>query len=335
MPVDPRKIPTSPSQKHLDIEDIRESIVLLKDGGACIVLATTAINFGLLSEKEQDATIYAYAGLLNSLTFSIQIVIRSAKKDISSYLKLLEEQEKKQKKELLVEQIRKYRAFVEETVKQNEVLDKKFYIVIPMTALELGVTKAATSVFKRKKGLPFPKDYILERAKTNLYPKRDHLIRLMSRLGLQTRQLASQELIQLFFSIYNPEARGQKMAKASEYKAPLVEPAIEGSSLPQPTAGPSMAKVQPPSPPASLPGQPSPVQVEQVPPLPAQPQAEVGRPLGETSPPPLPSSQPAPPTFTPSLEPEKMEESSGSKTPLEGEALQRQIDNLIKSTKKR
>jgi hypothetical protein len=303
MPIDPRKIPTSASQEHLDIEDIQDNIVLLKDGGACIVLATTAINFGLLSEKEQDAIIYAYAGLLNSLTFSIQVVIRSAKKDISNYLKLLEEQEKKQKKPELVEQIQKYRAFVEETVKQNEVLDKKFYLVIPMSSLELGVTRAASSIFKKKKGLPFPKDYILERAKTNLYPKRDHLIRLMNRLGLRTRQLPSQELIQLFFSIYNPETRGQKMARASEYKAPLVEPAVEGSPLPPPPPSPSTTEIQPPPPSAS----PPPTRLEEAPPSPQPPPSE----------------------------PEKIGGSLGTKTPLEGEALQRQIDNLIQSTKRR
>ncbi len=293
--MDPTKIPIrATSQEHLDIEDIQDDLVVLKDGGVCLVLATTAINFGLLSEKEQDATIYAYAGLLNSLTFPIQIVIRSIKKDISNYLKLLEEQEKKKKEPLLAEQIQKYRAFVAETVKQNEVLDKKFYIVIPMTALELGATKAATSIFKKKKGLPFPKDYILERAKTNLYPKRDHLIRLLSRLGLRTHQLSSQELIELFFSIYNPETQGQKITAASEYKTPLVEPALEA-----------------PSPESSPPPQP----------------------LSPT--PPAPSPQPTPSSPNPSSEPEKREPPASGQPPLEGEALQRQIDNLIKTVKKR
>lgn len=281
MALDPTKIPIRAStQEHLDIEDVKDDFVILKDGGTCLVLGVTAINFGLLSEKEQDAIIYAYAALLNSLTFPVQIVIRSARKDISSYLKLLEEQEKKQTKKEVVEQIRKYRAFVKETVKQNEVLDKKFYLVVPMAALELGATKAVTSALKRKRGLPFPKDYIIEQAKINLYPKRDHLIRQFHRLGLKIRQLTSQELIELFFSIYNPEAPGQKLTTASEYKTPLVEPALE---------------TPPPPPPSS---------------------------------PPPPPAQPSPPS-----EPEKMEESFSSETPLEGEALQRQIDNLITSVK--
>ena len=80
---DPAKIAIRAStQQHLDIEDIQDDLIILKDGSCCLVIAATAINFGLLSEREQDATIYAYAGLLNSLTFSIQIVIRSQRKDI-------------------------------------------------------------------------------------------------------------------------------------------------------------------------------------------------------------------------------------------------------------
>lgn len=224
--IDPTKIPIRAStQEHLDIEDIQDGIIILKDGSCCLIIATTAINFGLLSEKEQEATIYAYAGLLNSLTFSIQIVLRSQRKDISSYIKLIQRAEEKEGKKEIKEQIKKYRQFIEETVAKNEVLDKKFYIVIPMSALELGVKQALTSAFAGKK-LPFDKDHILQRAKTNLYPKRDHILRQLGRLGLKGKQMNTQELIQLFFSVYNPEIKGQQMTTAKEYQTPLVEPAI-------------------------------------------------------------------------------------------------------------
>lgn len=228
---DPLKIPIrATTQEHLEIEDIRDDIVILKDGSCCLVLATTAINFGLLSEKEQDATIFAYAALLNSLTFPVQIIIRSQRKDVSSYLKLLDQEGAKQTNKLLREQIKKYRKFVEETVKKNNVLDKDFYVVIPFSALELGATKALGTAIRKQKGLPFSKDYILEKAKTNLYPKRDHLFRLFNRLGLQTRQIKTQELVQLFYDIYNPESAGvQKLAVGGEYTTPLVQPAVSYS----------------------------------------------------------------------------------------------------------
>ena len=81
--------------------------------------------------------------------------------------------------------------------------------------------------FKRGKGLPFPKDYILDKAKTNLHPKRDHLFRLLNRLGLRPRQLTTQELVQLFFEMYNPEVQGQILSTTQEYETPLVKPAAE------------------------------------------------------------------------------------------------------------
>ncbi|MCJ7804566.1 TraC family protein, partial [Patescibacteria group bacterium] len=214
------------TQEHLEIEDIKEGIVILKDGSSCLVLATTAINFGLLSEKEQEATIYAYAALLNSLNFTIQIIVRSARKDISSYLALLEERETKEERKLIKDQIGKYRQFIQETVQKNNVLDKKFYIIIPMSAIELGVAKTFKKTVSRQKNLPFDKSYILQQAKINLYPKRDHLLRQLSRLGLKSSTLESQELIRLFFNVYNPESSTQPMAETSQYKTPMVKAAI-------------------------------------------------------------------------------------------------------------
>lgn len=203
---DPLKIPIRAStQEHLEIEDVKEDVAILKDGSCCLVLATTAINFGLLSEKEQDATIYAYAALLNSLTFPIQIVIRSKRKDISSYLALIDQEITKQTNPLLKEQMQKYRHFVEETVRKNNVLDKDFFVVIPFTALELGAPQAVVTAIRRKRTLPFKKDYILEKAQMNLYPKKDQIIRQLNRLGLRTRVLQGAELIQLFYNLYNAE----------------------------------------------------------------------------------------------------------------------------------
>lgn len=244
MPPDPLKIPIRAStQEHLDIEDIKDGIVILKDGSCCLILETNAVNFGLLSETEQDAIIYAYAGLLNSLSFPIQITIRSQRKDVSSYLRLLDIQEKKETSPKIRKQIKQYRQFIENTVKENEVLDKSFYITIPFSSLELGLT-GALGKSVGKKGLPFPKEYILTKAKTNLYPKKEQIIRQFSRLGLKAVQLNTQQLIELFYHIYNPESRGQKLASSKEYKTFFVKPAIEETKpsstptppLPQPTS---------------------------------------------------------------------------------------------------
>lgn len=214
------------TQDHLDIEDVRNNLFILKDGSCGLILQTTAVNFSLLSEGEQDAIIYAYAGLLNSLTFPIQIVIKSQKKNIGSYLALLNDQKPKIKNPLLRNQLEKYYLFIQKTVQENEVLDKKFYLVIPFSSLELGLKSTLSSTVRKRTGLPYDKDFIIQKAQTSLIPKRDHLISQLTRLGLQTRQLTTPDIIKLFFEYYNPESGGIDFGQASDYSAPLVQAAV-------------------------------------------------------------------------------------------------------------
>lgn len=295
------------TQEFLSVEDIQDDIVLLKDGSCALILQVTAVNFGLLSEGEQDAMIYAYAGLLNSLSFPIQIVIRSKKKDISSYLQLLKDQETMIKKPILIEQMRKYRAFVEATVKENEVLDKKFYVSIPFSPLELGVTSTLSQTIRTKKGLPYPKTYIFERAKTNLYPKRDHLMGQLRRLGVKSRQLTTQELLQLVYSIYNQESVGQQFVPTKDYTTPMVQAATTQLPIPAPAIKqePAVTKKevsmndQPtPTPPPSQPGailspQPPAPPATAATPEPTPPTPQVQGAPGSTTPTPLGVSPPA------------------------------------------
>jgi len=238
------------TQDHLEIEDIVEDIVILKDGSCCLVLQTTAVNFGLLSEREQDSTIFAYAALLNSLSFPIQIVIRSKRADISNYLQQLLEAQEKQKNLDLKDQIKKYYEFVSQTVQKGRVLDKKFYIVIPFSFLELGPGGAIKGLAKGRGSLPYSKDYIIEQAKINLYPKRDQLLKQLARLGLAAKTLTTSELVELYFDVYNPAEVGSQKIYLTEasYTAPIVEPAIEGEATKEPSTQPvSQQPVQNPS----------------------------------------------------------------------------------------
>lgn len=195
----------STTQKHLPIADICDDIVLFKDGGASVVMESTSLNFSLLSEKEQEAVIAAYAALINSLSYSIQIVVRTKRKDISSYMNYLSEASRNLTNPGLIKLLQSYKRFILESVKKKNVLGKKFYIVIPFNPLELGVTKSVLSITKGDRPLPFPKSYVIKKAKVVLYPKRDHLIRQSSRLGIKLRQLNTAQLIELYHDIYNPE----------------------------------------------------------------------------------------------------------------------------------
>jgi hypothetical protein len=196
---------SSTGQSHLPIADICEDVVLYKDGGAAVVMESTSLNFSLLSEKEQEAVIAGYAGIINSLSFAIQIVVRTQRKDITSYLQFLSESSSKITNPGLVRLLQSYKKFILEAVKKKNVLGKKFYIVIPFSPLELGVTKSVLSLTKRSGPLPFPKTYIVRKAKIVLYPKRDHLIRQSTRLGVKLRQLTTAELIDLYYQVYNPQ----------------------------------------------------------------------------------------------------------------------------------
>ena len=216
------------THEHLDIEDITHNIVILKDGSGCLIMQASTINFSLLSEGEQEAIIYAYAAILNSLTYPIQVLIQSERKDISDYLHVIKAEESKQSDKIIKEHIRRYRRFVEETVQKNNVLDKKFYIVVPFTTLELGAPKALAHSIAGSKKLPFPKDYIVEQALNHLNPKRDHLIRQFSRLGIRLRQLSTAELIELFYHAYHPDfSEGVHLDIAKSYTAPITTAAPE------------------------------------------------------------------------------------------------------------
>lgn len=231
MAADPLKIAIKgTTQEHLPIEDVVDGMALMKDGSAAAIMQISSVNFDLLSEREQMALVYAYGGILNSLSFPIQILIRSNTKDVGTYLKNLKAAEDKQTNRLLKERIVNYRRFVEETVKKNDVLSKTFYVVVPFSTLELGIKQAPKQIagsligMKRvsKQGLPFEKSYILEKAKASLEPKVEHLIRLFSRLGLEIRRLNTKEIIELFYKIYNEETAKNQKLQDINFGAPLV-----------------------------------------------------------------------------------------------------------------
>ncbi|MCL5439148.1 MAG: hypothetical protein M1268_04130 [Patescibacteria group bacterium] len=206
----PNKIKAGSTQKFTEIVDIEGNIVFLTGGNACLITEIQATNFSLLSREEQNTKIYSYASLLNSLSFPIQVLIRNKKVDISSYLKLLEEEVKKSTNEKLSLQISLYHDFVQELIKVNEVLDKKFYIVIPYSPLE----KGAASVIKDKNSK--------EQAKQALDTKSSSLNTQLARLGLKAKTLEKEELVKLYYSVYNEEAEENTLVESNDIKTPMI-----------------------------------------------------------------------------------------------------------------
>ena len=210
----------STTQEHIPIADIDDGILFLKDGGGALVLQTSAVNFGLLSDGEQMAIITAFAQMLNSLSFTIQIVIHSQRLNISSYLNLLDKAQKAQTNPLLSQIMTQYRQFIQATIKENEVLDKKFYIATPLFRLELGLTPT--------------KEALYEKIKTVLLPRRDQVLRQLGRVGLKATQLTDQKLLETFFNIYS----GETLEAPAVLEPVRLKQPKQASPLPQNEASP-------------------------------------------------------------------------------------------------
>lgn len=216
---------SSTTQKFLDIFDITNNLVVLRDGTVSTILVISAMNFGLLAEQEQDAIIYSYAGLLNSLNFPIQIVINSKTKDATAYLQLLEGQIQKNPSQRKKDLIKRYQNFVGQLIKERNVLDKKFYVIIPALPIEVGML-TAQSVLPGKQSPEITQEQkaaVIEKAIGILEPRTDHLIAQFNRIGLYARPLVTQEIIEVFYSNYNPEAsEGQQITDSQSYTTAVV-----------------------------------------------------------------------------------------------------------------
>jgi hypothetical protein len=161
-------------------------------------------------------------------------LVSSKRKDISDYLKRIDSYLEKTQEPKLREQITKYRGFVSAIVRQGNILDKKFYIIIPFSTVEAGLGSAIGNLLNPR-GSSLPREELINRAVNNLSPKRDHLIRLLARIGLKARQLNSQELLQLFFDFYNPDFLGTRVelpkSQSETAPTPMDTPSVPVASI--------------------------------------------------------------------------------------------------------
>jgi len=197
------------TQDFVDIVDIADDMIILKGGKVSLIIQTSAVNFDLLSEDEQDSRIHAFAGLLNSINYPLQIVIRTKKVDITSYLSFLRDYLKKPMSEGRRYSMQIYLQFIQNLIVKNDILDKKFYIIVSFGGTPAVSIASPIDLIKGKKNKPsveetqVSRELLLERAKNNLYPKRDHIIRQLNKMGVQGKHLESDELLRVFYELYN------------------------------------------------------------------------------------------------------------------------------------
>ncbi len=204
-------------QKHLEIKEIKDSVIILKSGGLRAVLMATSINFALKSTQEQDAIIYRYQDFLNSLDFSLQIVAASRKFDIDPYIKTLEQKQSQQENELLRIQSAEYIDFVKGLTKMTNIMTESFYLVIPYSP---SVVKKAgfLSQFFSKKEQPTQEE-TFQGLKNNLWQRLEFVATGLQGVGVKTVPLNTEELIELFYKLYNPSAKEEpELQKAKELR---------------------------------------------------------------------------------------------------------------------
>ncbi|MBU2566594.1 hypothetical protein KKG46_03480 [Patescibacteria group bacterium] len=199
--------PGVPAQRYLDLAEIKEDILVLKDGTIRSVLLVSSINFALKSEDEQNAIVQAYMQFLNSLDFPIQVIIQSRRMNIDDYLGRLRDSESKQKNELLRNQISDYRSYIKQLVDLAEIMQKRFYIVVPYdpsTEQQKGFLTRASAVFTPMITIRLTEERF-KKNKQALMLRVNNIIAGLQGMSLSAVQLDTQSLIELFYTVYNPE----------------------------------------------------------------------------------------------------------------------------------
>ncbi len=199
------------TQKYLNIEEIRDGVVVLKNKTLRAVIMASSINFDLKSTDEQNAIIFAYQEFINSLDFPIQIVVNSRRLDITPYLNNLKEKERTQKNELLQVQTHDYREYVEKLVEFAHVMNKNFYIIVPFAPIETkqrGLLDKFFSIFEPREATKKIREVDFKRHKEQLWQRVAHIQAGLTPLGIKTAPLNTQELIELFYVLYNPQPIG-------------------------------------------------------------------------------------------------------------------------------
>lgn len=215
------------TQQTLLISEIKDGVVVLRDGSIRGVILGSAINFELMSAQEKDAVEYAYQGFLNSLHFPVQIVIRSQQIDLSGYIEKLEGLRGEQPNELLGALMDDYISNIKGLVEEVNIMDKQIYIVVPYFP----------PLFEQKKGnlvtnlqgafKPAEEITVTEEDFHNYKQELSERMSLvssgLSQMGIRAIALGSQELVDLYYSWYNPEvAASQKLIDTSQLSTPVV-----------------------------------------------------------------------------------------------------------------
>lgn len=221
MPGKKKKAGPPATQQYLEIAEIKEDAVVLKDGTMRAVLLCSSINFALKSEEEQEAIIAAYVSFLNALEYPIQILVQSRRLNVEEYLLRLKQAEKEQTNDLLRAQIADYRQFVGELVGLGQIMSKRFYVVVPydpLTNSRKGFFKMVGEALSPAVAIRLREERFQEQRK-ELLGRVDHIAANLGSMSITAVQLDTQSLIELYYNAYNPDvADSEKLADVGKLR---------------------------------------------------------------------------------------------------------------------
>jgi type IV secretory pathway VirB4 component len=194
------------TQNYLDIAEIRDNTVIMKDGTLRAVILVSSINFSLKSEDEQNAIIAAYVGFLNNIDFPLQVVVQSRELDIENYLTALKQKEKEQTNELLKIQIAEYVQYITELISIGKIMNKKFYIVVtynPLSDKQKSFFSSLSDALKPGAMVKMKREMFMHR-REKLTRRTENVIGALASIGLNSVELDTQSLIELYYNTYNP-----------------------------------------------------------------------------------------------------------------------------------
>lgn len=214
--------PAASTQLYLNIAEIKDNIVILKNGGLRAILQTSSVNFNLKSEDEQNSIIYAYQSFLNSLDFPVQICVQSRKLDIDKYVETVKEKASEHENPLLKQQTLEYAEYVQKLIEYADIMETNFFVVVPFDPYRteklnvfakfmqsISAQDSIDNIKRRHREFDELKKHLMERVNT--------VKTGLEACNLRAVQLTTPQLIEMFYRIYNPvTAKNEKIEDISK-----------------------------------------------------------------------------------------------------------------------
>ncbi len=230
----PQAPPSNPNstQNTLQFAEIRDGVVIMNDGSFRSVIMLKSINFDLMSPQEREAVEAGYQSFLNSLYFPVQIFVRSERVDIRPYIERLDKIRSEHDNMLLAMLMEDYLGFITNLSMQTNIMDKRFYMVIPFfpkADVQKAITQSKnffsglTSLFSKQEQHVVVNEQDLEAAKTELRNRVQNVLASLLQCGVHGVPLDTQELIELYYDSYNPDTSSrQQLKNFDDLTAPVI-----------------------------------------------------------------------------------------------------------------